>query len=298
MVIIDYKAGQLANRLFHFSYFIAHAAEHKYTLVHPLFDEYKDLFETTTSGKFAAGNIRMGLGNHTLIGKAYRKTFSIFRKLANKKTGRFLFAEFHNIRQQFDQLHKEFDMADPAFIKKAKNKLLFAKGWNYRDEGALKKHADTIRKIFAPKEEFIQQVQQVKNATANYDVRVGVHIRKGDYKNFFDGRWFYTDEVYAEKMNAVKAMFLQQGKACVFIVCSNEPVQHASFNSLPVVTGERHPVVDLFALASCDYLMGPPSTFTMWASFYGQVPLWIIKNKEMVPAMQNFKITNGVEAFF
>ena len=33
-------------------------------------------------------------------------------------------------------------------------------------------------------------------------------------------------------------------------------------------------VGDLYALARCDYIMGPPSTYTQWASFYGNAPLF------------------------
>lgn len=36
-------------------------------------------------------------------------------------------------------------------------------------------------------------------------------------------------------------------------------------------------VEDLYALSRCNYIMGPPSTFTMWASFIGDVPLRIVK---------------------
>jgi hypothetical protein len=32
-------------------------------------------------------------------------------------------------------------------------------------------------------------------------------------------------------------------------------------------------VGDLYALARCDYIMGPPSTYTQWASFYGNRPM-------------------------
>jgi hypothetical protein len=32
-------------------------------------------------------------------------------------------------------------------------------------------------------------------------------------------------------------------------------------------------VEDLYAFAGCDLLVGPPSTFTAWAAFYGEVPL-------------------------
>ena len=41
---------------------------------------------------------------------------------------------------------------------------------------------------------------------------------------------------------------------------------------------ERSDIEDLYALSICDYILGPPSTFSMWASFYGGVPLRFIKH--------------------
>jgi hypothetical protein len=35
---------------------------------------------------------------------------------------------------------------------------------------------------------------------------------------------------------------------------------------------------DLHALARCDYIFGPQSTFTQWASFYGNKPLFLLKD--------------------
>jgi hypothetical protein len=32
-------------------------------------------------------------------------------------------------------------------------------------------------------------------------------------------------------------------------------------------------VGDLYALAQCDYITGPPTTDTQWASFYGNHPM-------------------------
>ena len=42
-------------------------------------------------------------------------------------------------------------------------------------------------------------------------------------------------------------------------------------------------------MSQCDYLMGPPSTFTMWASFMGKVPLGIIRDRSQTLSMADFK---------
>lgn len=39
-------------------------------------------------------------------------------------------------------------------------------------------------------------------------------------------------------------------------------------------------IEDLYAFAKTDLLMGPPSTFTLWASFYGDVPLSMMSTSD------------------
>jgi len=46
----------------------------------------------------------------------------------------------------------------------------------------------------------------------------------------------------------------------------------------------------MYGFARCDYLIGPPSTFTMWASFYGQVPLNIICRNDQPQAIDDFRV--------
>lgn len=75
-----------------------------------------------------------------------------------------------------------------------------------------------------------------------------------------------------------------------FVICSNEEIDLSSFNELNVFKGQGHFVADLHSLSLCDYIAGPPSTFSMWASFYGQKPLWQIENARQNPAVESFAI--------
>jgi len=38
----------------------------------------------------------------------------------------------------------------------------------------------------------------------------------------------------------------------------------------------------------CDYLIGPPSTFTLWASYVGKVKYFHLKNKSGEIAIDDF----------
>ncbi len=48
-------------------------------------------------------------------------------------------------------------------------------------------------------------------------------------------------------------------------------------------------VSENYALSKCDYLVGPPSSFTAWAAYFGNIPLLILKDKDMKADIQNFE---------
>jgi hypothetical protein len=299
MLVVDYKAGQLANRLFQFSYFIANSIEYNYKLVNPYFEEYRHLFPCVANNSYPAGNISTNFSNNKTVAVIIKNAIRIARRFSKKNDNTFMNCVFHNIRQTNDTIHKEFDMNDPSFTKKVKHKIVFAKGWYYRDIVNLEKHATLIRKIFTPGKDDIKKVTKIISyARKNNKLAIAVHLRKGDYKNFFEGRWYYEDELYLAKMKSLEELLKLKGKQAVFIMCSNEKICPDHFSGLDIITGEHEPVTDLYCMASCDYIIGPPSTFTMWASYYGSVPLLILKNKMQQVRLNDFSVMKGIEGFY
>ena len=45
---------------------------------------------------------------------------------------------------------------------------------------------------------------------------------------------------------------------------------------------------DLYCLSKCDYLFGPPSTYSMWASFTGLVPYAVLDHPEQKLLLTDF----------
>ncbi|MCW3058345.1 MAG: hypothetical protein JWQ02_166, partial [Capsulimonas sp.] len=50
----------------------------------------------------------------------------------------------------------------------------------------------------------------------------------------------------------------------------------------------------MYSLSECDYILGPPSTFTAWASFYGQKPLYKILEPEAAVSLDDFYVRESV----
>lgn len=138
--------------------------------------------------------------------------------------------------------------------------------WSYRNHEALAREADRIRRFFTPIESFDAPV------VCDGEVLVGVHKRRGDYKEFQGGRYYYDDGVYETNKDAVRAILEGRGFKVRFL---EFPLHQA--------------LEDQWLMSRCDYLIGPPSTFSAWASFMGKVPLGVIWGKNYVLKADDLK---------
>jgi hypothetical protein len=81
------------------------------------------------------------------------------------------------------------------------------------------------------------------------------------------------------------------GHKVAFLVCSDEPRHEQEFPGLAVGFGPDSPVGDLYALAQCDCIFGPISTFSQWASFYGNKPLFLLNDANARLERAKFRIS-------
>jgi hypothetical protein len=284
MIVIAEKYGQLGNRLFVFAHFVACALEHGLKVSNPAFDEYAEFFETTRRDLFCRHPARASL----LKGRRPRRwLYALANRVANSLA-------YRSPRGRFWQVIRieegeSYDLAAPEFIAAARGKrLVFVQGWLFRDEPRLRKHAAALREFFAPARHVAERVgAHVRRAREGCDVLVGVHVRQGDYRGFEGGRYFYESGEYARLMRAAERLF--PGRRVGFLVCSNERQDEGVFAGLRHAPGPGHFVDDMYALAACDYIIGPPSTYTLWASFYGGAPLYQVREVSAAVSAEDFK---------
>ena len=173
-----------------------------------------------------------------------------------------------------------------------RRKVIFLYGWAYRDYAAFDKHADTIRQFFQPTASVQKNVNTLlARCRIKGEVIVGVHIRRGDYKEHREGRFYYEPCQYADLMRATAALF--PGRNVHFLICSNETVDAETFQEFSFSLGNNHIAEDMYSFAKCDYILGPPSTYTMWASFMGQVPLYQIFDPNAAVTLNDFQCKGG-----
>ncbi|MDD4777196.1 MAG: alpha-1,2-fucosyltransferase [Fermentimonas sp.] len=136
-----------------------------------------------------------------------------------------------------------------------------------------------LKEMFTPdkaiRDNCLIKMNQIR---ADFDIVIGLHIRYGDYREYKNGKYFYELKQYREKIEEIFAELGQDHSVALF-VASNERIDLNAFSGLnPFSLDEGSATSDLFMLSQCDYIIGPPSTYSAWASYYGQKPIYFIEN--------------------
>jgi hypothetical protein len=289
MLIIASKPGQVGNILLVYSHVIARAIESNLSVADPALDNYADLFPGTRNDllcRFPAQRSRM-----RPTARRRRLVYRLFHTMA-RILGK-LKLDLPPVRQiTLEDWHTEFDLGDPAFLASLKpRQCVLLRGWLFRDARAMSKHSDAVRDFFRPHDRNQRNIDElISRARQDADVLIGVHVRHGIIHFANTRKYFYTAHRYAEMMGELVALF--PGKRVSFLICSDWPQDPPIFSRFKVAFGTGDLIEDMYALARCDYLIGPPSTFTMWASFYGKVPLNFILRNDQPMAMRGFQVQN------
>ena len=158
---------------------------------------------------------------------------------------------------------------------------LFVNGWVLRHIAISEDKLEIIKQLFVPEKGIIDDVQvQLDQNRKHCDLIVGVHIRRGDYQFWQDGKYYYSIDDYIRLCKTLSSNYFS-GKTLSFLFCSNETIQpgsDAGFSYFSINNGS--PAHDLYALSQCDYIIGPPSSFSRFAAFIGDVPICFILSKE------------------
>jgi len=287
MLIVADKPGQLGNMLFVYANLVACAVENNLVVANPVLEGYADLFPATCKdllGRYHSvqSRIRCTLRRRKLVSDLFRLGVRI---LANLRI------ELPWVRQvTLSDWNKQFDLSDREFLASLKPRQhVLLRGWLFRDPPAVARHIGAVREFFRPHEKNQRNIDElIARARADSDVLIGVHIRHGIIHFNNTRKYFYTARRYAEMMEELTKLF--PGQRVSFLICSDWPQEPSTFSRLKVTFGTGDLIEDLYSLARCDYLIGAPSTFTMWASFYADVPLNVVRTADQQMNLSDFSV--------
>lgn len=290
LIVIAKRVGRLANRMLLFSHLIAAAQEHGFSVLNPAFEHYARYFPSTSHNlvpRFPPGRPLLPVPG-AVRKVSYRFVYA-GAELAWRlqQRGR----DVGMIRLSRDQ---QLDLNSDFFLGMARrHRVLFIQDWFFRNEGNVERHTDLLRSYFTPHHRTLERAREaVEPARGRGRLVIGVHIRRGDYARFKQGRFLFSHGTYREAMEQARAAYADRDTA--FLVCSDEPVPPGAFRGLEVIEPPGRELEDLYALASCDLLIGPPSSYNGWASFWGEVPLFQIREQSQTLAPEMFQVAHGL----
>ena len=265
MKIVISNGGQLGNKLWSYSSMIAHSYDKGELSIVIDFEPYTEFFEQLD-----------------VFGKVYFIKNRISKKIL-KRIIRFL--------KKFKFL-KEFD------ITKNTNGISLPEAWDYRNEDLIRKYHTQLHTIFQPKLIIQNRYKNYLNDERQNSILIGVHFRRGDYLNFCGGAYYFSIDFFEQIIYQLNSELVKLNKKVVFLLCSNEDtnIEIADIKIIRMPNGANM-IDDLYGLSECDYILGPPSTFSMWASFYGRVPLFIMRNAVVFPSISDFKVIRTLDIF-
>lgn len=267
MIIVNSNGGQLCNKIWSYAAMVAYSLRFKTSLYILDFDDYIPFFENLKS-----------LPNVHFVKNKYLK-----------KSIRLLVRIYIRILPT-----SQFNYSQKC------NGIFSCNGWEFRTESLLlSEYRDSVCKLFTPQSKFVLGCANFINSIRNERVLVGVHIRRKDYKNHLNGAYFFDNEIYYSKMLALNDEIINKlNKSVAFVICSDEKVIMSDFSELNCYQlKDASSIEDLYCLAKCDYIIGVPSTFSMWASFYGRVPLCFLDSKSKEVELNQFKVIEAVDRF-
>ncbi len=283
MIVIIDRPGQLCNRLWAITPFIALSLKHKIRLYVAHFDDYSDYFENVNRFK----KINIGFFNNYY---SYR-AFINFLKISKIK----------KLSKKICVYNKKIDsFKNLEYLLTRTNTINLIKAWHQPfDTAAISEYKNEIKQIFLPNKETITYVNKVLSEIKGpEDAVIGIHMRRSDYKYFMNGKYFFNDDFYKGYMSLIEKEIQKQNKNVVFLLCSDSDINinnFKQFNTIKILDSST--IRDLYALSKCDYIIGPPSTFSMWASFYGDVPLKFVKNEKEQIKLSDFSPTIAQNIF-
>lgn len=256
MIFLLNNEGQMCNRIKNFAHCLAYGIDNNISVYNCVWGEYDNFF------------------SHNNI--------SIDVKLQKNKVLVIFFSILGRVLKKFSCSNK--------MIRIFKHRVIVQP--DFYDWNSLFVHKEEVLKYLKFKDIYIEKSQkrisEIKEAYKDF-VLVGVHIRRGDYLKWRNGKYFFNNDEY---INFFKQIASQNDKKCVFVICTNDQELKCSelkSEEYDVYLSGCDQVTDLLVLSYCDLIIGPPSTYSWWAAFLGDVKYLTLIDREMTIEISEFE---------
>lgn len=293
LMILQRDYGQLGNRLHTHANAIAWCLEKKLNLINLSFFEYANRYSLWHGKPIHSLTLNKSIFSFLL--RISTKGNLLDRICRSEKWLKHTCKILKVIQKDDHQTIGEKELCE-LFEDEPKKRFTLVRAWDLNCPDLITKHQTKIREIFTPKAEFTESAKfDVAKLRKKYDCIIGVHARRGDYKEYLGGIHFHSWDSYRNWIRQTKTLIEKNGcKNVGFVMCSDDDAPPLVFADLPLHFMEKKSVMsDLHALSLCDYNIGPPSSFGTWLSWYGRVPrLHLVKGLK-IRSVDQFSICTG-----
>jgi hypothetical protein len=172
--------------------------------------------------------------------------------------------------------------------------VVFVGGFNFWVHELTTKYQNYFVKKYALKACFLNDVplvHKINEWKSSGHAVVGLHIRRGDYQYYRNGRYFYDDSIYANLSVRFATMLSAKGCRIKIVAFSNDSTCIEQLIECKLSVNEWY--IDHHLMSLCDMLIGPPSTFTAWASYIGRVPCFHLETPTSPFDLNSFRCNYG-----
>jgi hypothetical protein len=287
ILVIHCDYGRLGNRLHTHANALAWCIENNFNLINLSFSNYAELFKN--SPMHNSGNLNQ---NENFILKSLSgNLFRNFLKkllLSDKWLERLTWIINHIKPSNSDTL-READLSRQINRKK----INLIKHWDVSCSNSIRITQDKLRDHLRPNKKFVASAEKIiDELRSNYECVVGIHARRGDYATYLDGIHYHSWKSYLHWANQTKKVIVNSGKRNVgIVICSDDKLPCLLRNIEDVYFSSSNEImVDLHLLSQCDFILGPPSSFGTWISWFGKVPRLILNSKTVVTSLEQFEV--------
>lgn len=267
VIIVCDQYGRLGNRLYLFSQFILFCKKNNFELWIPGFYEYKSYFSNKNNLISFQSSIEKNLYFISEIDFYY----SIVRIIKIIKRINVLSNCIYSFQSEVD--------GNPWIrINKSKFPIIFFEGFiffKYKLE--TENNLALIKNIFQPASQFDYEINKpIDLLTKDSSLLCGILIRQTDYRSWNNGRYFFTTHEYLEIIHKISSLLCSFEIA--FFIATDEIQDESLFRGIKCYIRTGYPLENLYSLSKCDFLVGPPSSYIGWASYYGHRNLFTIES--------------------
>ena len=267
VVVVDFT-GRLGNRLILLSHLIAAGMEYGFEVWNLAFKSYADGFEAFQKNDFRMWPESLGVVLPAWMHRPLRRMIKVMAVHCPARS----VLDFYD-RSGLGTIFLDSDEF-AALRKQHRNLVLW--GYDFRCPNLVEKHGKLLRNLFRPSAGARQKVDSWKARSGLTGKEWStLHVRRGDYREFEEGRYYYQADDYLAWVDSLREM----GRPVV--VCGDdEEICLKLASKAGVLLGPGEPFSDLFAMSESTLIAGPPSTFSGWAAWRGGKKLLVLSRSQ------------------